>query len=277
MAVKGGAYALWRGALALVLRSGHATGNGRVAQCAGSAELVHPEIRLRDLALGHGGQRAFENLNLTLAAGSLTAVVGANGAGKTTLLMGLMGLLRPLQGQVECPLPSRHMAYLSQVHAINREVPICVKDFVALGLWNQIGSLRAVGASAQPRVAKAVAALGLQDLENAWISDLSGGQFQRVRFARLLVQDCPVVLLDEPFAGIDAPTVQALMRLIVRWHGEGKMVVAVLHDLELVRRHFPHTLLLAGSNSGWGPTDQVLPQLQRITRTALAEESGGSA
>lgn len=209
----------------------------------------------------------------------MTAVVGANGAGKTTLLLGLMGLLRPLQGRVECPLPARHMAYLSQVHAINRDAPVSVQDFVALGLWNEMGSLRAVRPDGQSRVAQAIAALGLQDLANAWISDLSGGQFQRVRFARLLVQDAPVVLLDEPFAGIDTRTVQSLMRLIVRWHGEGKLVIAVLHDLDLVRQHFPHTLLLAGADSLWGPTTEVLPALQRLTRVARvarADEWSGS-
>lgn len=217
-----------------------------------------PVLRLHDVALGHRGHAAFEGLSGCFSQGSLTAVVGANGAGKTTLLQGLMGLLVPLCGRVERSLPTRAMAYLTQVHAINREAPVTVVDFVSLGLWNQTGSLRGVRVPDRLRIAEAIAALGLCGLEKAWISDLSGGQFQRVRFARLLVQDAAVVLLDEPFAGIDAQTVQVLMVLIARWHVQGKLVVAVLHDMALVRQHFPRTLMLAGAASAWGATADVL-------------------
>ncbi len=216
------------------------------------------EVRLHDVALGHRGQAAFEGLSGCFSHGSLTAVVGANGAGKTSLLQGLMGLLLPLHGRLECPIPVRNMAYLPQVHNINREAPVSVVDFISLGLWNHTGSLRGVRAPDRLRIAEAVTALGLCGLEKAWISDLSGGQFQRVRFARLLVQDAAIVLLDEPFAGIDAQTVQVLMPLIARWHMQGKLVVAVLHDMELVRQHFPRTLVLAGAASAWGATADVL-------------------
>jgi zinc/manganese transport system ATP-binding protein len=90
------------------------------------------------------------------------------------------------------------------------------------------------------------------------VGALSGGQFQRVLFARLLLQDAAIILLDEPFRAVDTKTVDDLVRLIHRWHGEGRTVIAALHDLDQVREHFAKTLLLAREVVAWGPTKQVL-------------------
>jgi zinc/manganese transport system ATP-binding protein len=103
------------------------------------------------------------------------------------------------------------------------------------------------------------------------VGSLSAGQFQRVLFARLLLQDAPVILLDEPFNALDARTAADLLAMVHRWHGEGRTVVAVLHDLELVRRQFPETLLLARDCLGWGPTPEVLTAANRLRARMMAE------
>ncbi|MFT3815844.1 MAG: ATP-binding cassette domain-containing protein [Acidovorax sp.] len=195
------------------------------------------------------------------AQGSLTAIVGPNGGGKSTLLKGLLGLLPSQSGSIESRHARRDMAYLAQASEVDASFPVTVEDFVSVGLWTKTGGLRAVTPSLAQRVSAALEAVGLQDYASRWMDELSGGQFQRTRFARLLVQDAAVVLLDEPFAGIDEETTRALMRLIVDWHAQGKTVIAVLHGLDLVRAHFPQTLALAGRMVAWDETTTALAAL----------------
>ena len=216
---------------------------------------------LHDVCIGYRGGAVLSGVTGRFGPGSLTAIVGPNGAGKTSLLKAMLGLLPLRQGRVECRHPRRAIAYLAQAIEVDRGFPVTVEDFAALGLWPRIGGFGAVTRPLARRVRDAIAAVGLHGSERAWIGELSGGQFQRVRFARLLVQDAPVVLLDEPFAGIDAATVSDLLRLIAGWHAQGKTVIAVLHDLDLVRGHFPQTLALAGRALAWGATPQALAAL----------------
>ncbi len=105
---------------------------------------------------------------------------------------------------------------------------------------------------------------------------LSGGQFQRVLFARLLLQDAAIILLDEPFRAVDTKTVEDLLRLIGRWHSEGRTVIAALHDLDQVRAHFPKTLLIAREVVAWGPTKQVLTAEAPRSRRASSPRRGTS-
>ena len=116
------------------------------------------------------------------------------------------------------------------------------------------GLFGGIGKAARDEIEQALAAVGLDGFENRPIGTLSGGQMQRVLFARVLLQDARLILLDEPFNAIDAKTTADLMALVRRWHGEGRTVLAVLHDMELVRAHFPETLLLARGPVAWGPT-----------------------
>jgi zinc/manganese transport system ATP-binding protein len=133
-----------------------------------------------------------------------------------------------------------------------------VFDCTAMGLWREIGLWRGLDQHARRKVADALTALGILDLANRPIGALSGGQFQRVLFARLLLQDCRLILLDEPFRAVDAKTVADLILLIKRWHEEGRTVIAALHDMEQVRAHFDKTLLLAREVVAWGDTRTVL-------------------
>jgi zinc/manganese transport system ATP-binding protein len=218
-----------------------------------------PAISFHDLTLGYDRHPAVHHITGEVDRGDLLALVGPNGAGKSTLLKGIVGQLKPLSGSLSLDgLKRSDIAYLPQQIDIDRSFPITVFDAVAMGLWHQIGTWRGLDRGRNLAVLEALAALGLQDLGNRGVGALSGGQFQRVLFARLLLQDAAIILLDEPFRAVDTKTVDDLLRLIRRWHGEGRTVIAALHDLDQVREHFPKTLLLAREVVAWGPTKQVL-------------------
>ena len=125
-------------------------------------------------------------------------------------------------------------------------------DFVGTGLWRATGFFGGMGKQARDRIAQALAAVGLNGFENRAIGTLSGGQMQRMLFARVLLQDARVIVLDEPFNAIDAKTSADLLALVRRWHAEGRTVLAALHDMDLVRANFPETLLLARGEGGLG-------------------------
>ncbi len=216
-------------------------------------------IALHDLTIAYERHPAVHHVSGEFEPGSLTAVVGPNGAGKTTLLKALAGLVRPAAGRVERgALERARTAYLPQVPELDRRFPISVHDTVLLGHWRTLGWRCGVDRALLDRTADAIAAVGLGGFERRPIGTLSAGQFQRALFARVMLQEAAVILLDEPFNAIDARTAEDLVALVERWHAERRTVVAVLHDLEQVRRHFPSTLLLARKCVDWGPTERVL-------------------
>lgn len=222
---------------------------------------LRPEraITFSDLTLGYDRHPAVHHINGVVKSGDLLAVVGPNGAGKSTLLKGIAGELKPFGGSLDLNGSGKHdIAYLPQVIDIDRSFPVSVFDCVAMGLWGKIGAWRGVDARHKQEVAKALATVGLTDFAGRPIGALSGGQFQRVLFARLLLQDASLILLDEPFRAVDTRTIADLIALIVRWHREGRTVLAALHDIEHVRAHFPRTLLLAREVVAFGDTDKVL-------------------
>ncbi|PHX36932.1 ABC transporter [Pseudomonas sp. NZIPFR-PS5] len=216
-------------------------------------------IDLHDLTLTYERRPAVHHANGRFAAGSLTAIVGPNGAGKSTLIKAIAGTLKPAVGRVERnQLATRHIGYLPQAAEIDRSFPLSVADTVMMGAWRSIGAFRGATRKHAQQAQEALWAVGLAGFEQRSISSLSSGQFQRVLFARLLLQDASVILLDEPFTAIDARTTQDLLELIRTWHGQGRTVIAVLHDIEQVRQHFPSTLLLAREIIAWGDTADIL-------------------
>lgn len=225
------------------------------------------DITLHDLTVGYERHPAVHHVSLRWPAGSLAAVVGPNGAGKSTLLKCVAGRLRPMHGRVQGVL-SAQVAYLPQTSEVDRSFPITVAELVAMGLWHELGPLRRPDAAQRQRIEQAIAEVGLQGFEHRTLATLSGGQFQRALFARLMLQDAPVVLLDEPFTGVDARTLEELLCVLRRWHEQGRTVIAVLHDLALVRAVFGWTTLLARELVAHGPTEQVLtePNLLRARR-----------
>lgn len=212
-----------------------------------------------NVTLGYDRHPAVHHLSGRIAAGSLTAIIGPNGAGKSTLLKGIAGLNKPLEGTIELHdgLAER-LAYLPQTSSVDASFPIDVTDFVSLGLWREVGLLGRITGQRSSRVLEAIARVGLQGYERRTLDTLSGGQLQRVLFARLIVQDAQLLLLDEPFSAIDDGTAADLTALLHDWHADGRTTVAVLHDLNQVRSHFPETLLLARELVAWGPTPDVM-------------------
>ena len=217
------------------------------------------QLQFRDVTLGYDRHPAVHHLNGAVEAGALLAVIGPNGAGKSTLLRGIAGVLKPLSGVIDLDgLEHRDIAYLPQSTDIDRTFPISVFDFVGTGLWRSTGFFGGIGKAARDKIRAALAAVGLNGFENRPIGTLSGGQIQRTLFARVLLQDARLIVLDEPFNAIDAKTTADLLALVKRWNGEGRTVLAALHDLDMVRNNFPETLLLARGPVEWGPTAETL-------------------
>ena len=216
-------------------------------------------ISLHDVIVTYRRVPAVHHLSGTFAAGSLTAIAGPNGAGKSTLLKTLMGLLAASDGRIDRGgLTSRQFAYLPQLPEIDRSFPISVRQTVLLGAWPRTGAFRAIGVDERKRAQAAIEQVGLAGYADAPVAALSTGQWHRVLFARLLMQDAAVILLDEPFAAVDERTTADLMTLAKAWQAEGRTVIAVLHDIAFIREHFPQTLLLAREIVAWGPTTEVL-------------------
>lgn len=218
-----------------------------------------PTIGLHNLTLGYERHPAVHHLSATLPGGSLVAVVGPNGAGKSTLIKALAGLVRPMQGHI-AGLADQRVAYLPQRDDMDHSFPITVADMVAMGLWHEVGALGGYSRAQRQRCTDALAQVGLSGFGQRTLATLSGGQFQRALFARLMLQDAPIILLDEPFAGVDTRTSRDLLALLHTWHAQGRTVLAVLHDMDQVSQHFPHALLLARELVAAGPTAEVLTE-----------------
>jgi zinc/manganese transport system ATP-binding protein len=220
-------------------------------------EGADARILLRDVTVRYGRQIALDAVSGAFPSGSLTAVVGANGAGKSTLLAAIAGTVRLAGGTIKYAA-SHRLAYLPQLAAIDCEFPLSVKELIVLGAWREFGAFKAPRPEIQSRAVAAAKTVGLTERLGRSIEELSRGELQRALFARLIMQEASVILLDEPFAAVDERTAATLTDHIMGWHQEGRTVVAVLHDLDLVRARFPETLVLARRCVAWGPTATAL-------------------
>jgi zinc/manganese transport system ATP-binding protein len=214
-------------------------------------------VTLENVTISYDRHPAVHHISGTFAGGSLTAIAGPNGAGKSTLIKGIAGILTPDAGHIKISNGAR-IAYLPQAAAVQRDFPLSVRDMAASGFWHEAGGLGRITPAMKNAAVTALGTVGLAGLENRPLSHLSAGQFQRALFARLIIQDAPLILLDEPFTAIDSDTADHLLTIILRWHAEGRTVICILHDLLQIRRYFPQTLLLARECIAWGDTSQAL-------------------
>jgi len=236
------------------------------------------QLQFHDVTLGYDRHPAVHHLTGEVASGALLAIVGPNGAGKSTLFRGIAGILKPLAGSIVTgDLDLRDIAYLPQTVDIDRSFPISVFDLVGTGLWRSTGFFGGMGKPAREKIAQALAAVGLNGFENRPIGTLSGGQMQRMLFARVLLQDARLIVLDEPFNAIDARTSADLLTLVRRWHAEKRTVLAALHDMDIVRANFPETLLLARGQVAWGATAEVLTTENLLEARRMCEAFDDSA
>ena len=230
-------------------------------------------IAVRDLTVAYNGHAAVGQLSGAFHKGALAAIVGPNGAGKSTLLKALVGAIPIAGGTIayQPGLTPRHIGYLPQSSAIDRRFPVSVGDIVRLGAWLRVGAFAGISEPLENEAQAALAAVGLDGFAHRGIGTLSIGQFQRVLFARLILQNAQVILLDEPFAAVDARTTADLIAIVRRWHDEGRTVLAALHDFEQVRSHFPETLLLARQPVFWGPTSEAMNAANLERARAISE------
>ena len=228
-------------------------------------------VSIDNLTVSYRQHPALHHISGRFANGSLSAVIGPNGSGKSTLLKSIMGLIKASGGRVQVDTPRARMAYLPQVTEIDRSFPLPVRDCVLLGCWGALGAWGGVSADMLARADAAIHAVGLEGFEQRTVGSLSSGQFQRVLFARLLMQDAELILLDEPFNAIDQRTTSELLELVKRWGDEKRTVIAVLHDLDLVRRTFPQTLLLARETIAWGDTADMLKPENLLSARRMVE------
>jgi zinc/manganese transport system ATP-binding protein len=229
-------------------------------------------VRLENLSLGYDRRPAVTGLSGVFAPASLTAVVGPNGSGKSTLLKALAGHGRPLAGRIDRGgLKPREIAYLPQAHGLDLKFPLSIGDLVGFGLIGRRGLFGGFARADRERLAQAMATVGLEGLQMRPIGSVSGGQLQRALFARVMVQDARLVLLDEPFNGIDARAAEDLAQLMASWPEQGRTVIAVLHDMDVVRRLCPSTLLLAHEAVAWGPTDEAAAPELLVRARRMAE------
>lgn len=216
-------------------------------------------IVVENLTVSYRRRPAVHHMDASFESACMCAIFGPNGAGKSTLLKSIMGLLPHDTGNVQWQgLARKDIAYLPQQSDIDRQLPMTVFELAAMGLWYEIGFFGGISSSQKERVVRALQRVGMADFIDRSIGALSNGQFQRVLFARMLVQDAKFLLLDEPFNAVDAKTTYALLEVLRQENQAGRAVIAVLHDYEQVRAYFPRTLLIAREKIADGATEQVL-------------------
>lgn len=211
------------------------------------------------LDLGYGRAVVARGVAFELRAGEILAVLGHNGSGKSTFVKTLLGVQAPVSGRIDWPAgrPSE-IAYLGQLTEFDRKFPIRVRDLAAIGAWRGLGFRGAIDARKRALIAEALEATGVAPLADRPLHQLSSGQLQRALFARAMVQNAPLILLDEPFAAVDQTTEEAMLRLIRRWAASGRAVVLVLHDLSAALAACDRALLLGDGRARFGAPEVVL-------------------
>src|SRR5262245_22496820 len=214
-----------------------------------SPALSQPAIEVHDLTVAYREKPVLWDIDLAVPAGVLMAVVGPNGAGKTTLVKAMLGLVKPVSGEVlvhgkPYSPRSQTVAYVPQRGTVDWDFPTTVFDVALMGTYGRLGWFRRPGAAERHATADALARVDMSQFANRQISQLSGGQQQRVFLARALVQDAPVYLMDEPFQGVDAVTEKAIVDILRELRSRGRTVVVVHHDLQTVPEYFDWVTLL---------------------------------
>ncbi|WOS36770.1 Manganese import ATP-binding protein ScaC [Oligella urethralis] len=215
-------------------------------------------LRLNNVTLAWGNQTILKEISGGFKRGSFTAIVGPNGAGKSTLIKALTGQLAPKSGEILlAPEFKRNIALLPQQSELDRDFPMTTFDLVSMGVWRHLGPFRSLSSAQRQQIMQALVQVGLVEQAQDLIGSLSGGQLQRALFARLLVRDAQLIILDEPFAAVDEETQEGLIPILQQWHRDGRTLLIVLHDEELVQRIVPETLVIGRGIVAWGPTAET--------------------
>ncbi|MET1416733.1 metal ABC transporter ATP-binding protein [Roseibium sp. HPY-6] len=229
-------------------------------------------LEIRDLALGYPELTLFRGLSMDVERCSTLAILGANGSGKSTFMKMLLGLISPLSGKFHWPNEQpKEIGYLAQMTEFDRLFPLRVRDLVAMGAWKGFGLGGRLDRDTNAKVSSALDAAGVLDIADRSLHTLSGGQLQRALFARVIMQNAPLILLDEPFAAVDQTTEAHLLTLIDRWRYEGRAVVLVVHDLSSVLDHCDNALLLGNGEACHGSVDAILTPERLVAQNYLSK------
>lgn len=226
-------------------------------------------LRVENLTVGYNGKQALVDVTFGVQPGERVAVVGPNGAGKTTLFKVLVGLLHPQSGRILTD--GAEIGYVTQRSSVDWSFPVSVHDVVMMGRVGKMGWFRWQRPSDRDVVRRSLAQVGMSDYADRQIGELSGGQQQRVFIARALAQEATILLMDEPFAGVDVPSQEAIVEMLDRLRQRSVTVLVSTHDLNLAAEHFDRLALLNRRLIAFGPPREA------ITREFLAAAYGGQA
>lgn len=229
-----------------------------------AAEAAAPAVSSRGLTVRYGREPALLDVSFEVPAGATLALLGPNGAGKTTLFRAAIGLARVESGSIR--LASRRVAFVPQRLELEPSFPVTVADVVRMGRYGDLGWIGRFGERDRELVDGALAELGIEHLTERRFGDLSGGERQRALLAQASAQDADIFLLDEPFAGLDAPTHAAMQRLFEQWRDRGRTVLVATHDLESAGRDFDLVLCLNKTLIAFGPPAETFTE-EVISRT----------
>lgn len=236
-----------------------------------------PGISAHDVTVTYrNGHTALQDASFTIPQGSIAALVGVNGAGKSTLFKAVMGFLATSKGEirllgksVKTALKEGIVAYVPQAEEVDWSFPVLVEDVVMMGRYGKMGMLRIPSRADRQAVAEALARVGMESFRRRQIGELSGGQRKRVFLARALTQNGRVILLDEPFTGVDINTEEAIIALLKELRDEGRVMMVSTHDLGSVQEFCDYTVLVKQTVLDHGPTEVT------FTRENLEKAFGG--
>jgi len=228
-------------------------------------------LEVRDLTVAYRERPVLWDVDLVVPPGRLCAIVGPNGAGKSTLIKAVLALIPKASGTVrffgkDLAQARARIGYVPQRGSVDWDFPTSVLDVVMMGLYGKLGWIRRPGKQEREAALRCLEQVSMSEFAQRQISQLSGGQQQRVFLARALAQDSDLYFMDEPFAGVDAVTEEAILKVLHELNGHGKSVVVVHHDLETVRDYFDHLTLLNVQVIASGPMDETFtPENLKLT------------
>lgn len=232
--------------------------------------MENPVLSVKNLIVAYDGKPVLENITGEIKKGSLTAIIGPNGAGKTTFLKAIMGLLKPLSGEVTFGFEDKErktkIAYVPQTGSTDRDFPVTVFDVALMGRYPHLGWFKRPKKKDREIAFEMLKKVGMEKYIHRQIGTLSGGQEQRVFLARALAQQAKLYFLDEPFKGVDAATEKVIVEMLREIREQGGTVVVVHHDLNTVKKYFDSVIMINKTLVCWGDTESCFNE-KTVSRT----------
>lgn len=219
-------------------------------------------VEIEDFSIAYLEKPVVFDVDLEFVENSVTAIIGPNGAGKSTLIKGILGLIKPLSGEVKVfgkkiENSLKRIAYIPQTETVNWDFPVTVKDVVLMGRYVHTGLFKIPSEVDKRKALEAIEEMGILEFSDRQISELSGGQKQRVFFARAICQDADLYFMDEPLKGLDVKTERVIMSNFKEFKAKGKTLVVVHHDLSTIQENFDHIVMINKRIIADGLTSEV--------------------